>query len=307
MRSLSTNPTPSHAKGLSIGLLGVATLSPDALLIRMITVDGWTLVFWRGFLMGTTLMLAVAVLNRGRFFQTLRGIGRIGVLASALQATGSICFVMSILNTQVANTLIILGALPMFVAIFSTIFLKERASLHTWLAIPVSALGIGITVHDGISLGYWTGDLLALCTACIGSVHLILLRFARGRNMTPSAALGGFFGASVAFFIAPTIALPSMDVPYVATLGCFVIPIAFACFVTAPRYIPAPEFSLVVLLEMVFGPYWVWLGLGERPTNAALLGGAIVLATLVAHSLISLRRVQIQPAAIPSTTLRAGD
>ena len=89
--------------------------------------------------------------------------------------------------------------------------------------------------------------------------------------------------------MAPTLLLPSADIPYVAVLGCLVIPIAFACFVTAPRYIPAPEFSLVVLLEMVLGPYWVWLGLGERPAHSAFLGGAIVLITLVAHSVISLR------------------
>ncbi len=268
-------PTPapaaetSHVKGLAIGLFGVLTLSPDALLIRLLSVSGWTLVFWRGLLMSATLMFAVALTNRGAFVQTVRGIGRIGILAAVLQAAGSICFVMSILNTQVANTLIILGALPMFVAIFSSIFLQERASLHTWLAIPVSALGIVITMHKGFALGQWTGDLLALCTAILGSIHLILLRYARGRNLTPSAALGGLFGASVAFVMAPTVLIPAVDFPYLAVMGCVVIPVAFSCFVTAPRFIPAPEMSLVVLLEMVLGPNWVWLGLGERPADAA--------------------------------------
>ncbi len=256
-------------KGLAIGLFGVLTLSPDALLIRLLSVSGWTLVFWRGLLMSATLMFAVALTNRGAFVQTVRGIGRIGILAAVLQAAGSICFVMSILNTQVANTLIILGALPMFVAIFSSIFLQERASLHTWLAIPVSALGIVITMHKGFALGQWTGDLLALCTAILGSIHLILLRYARGRNLTPSAALGGLFGASVAFVMAPTVLIPAVDFPYLAVMGCVVIPVAFSCFVTAPRFIPAPEMSLVVLLEMVLGPNWVWLGLGERPADAA--------------------------------------
>lgn len=290
MGTTVTETETSHAKGLAIGLLGVMALSPDALLIRLISVGGWTLVFWRGLLMGSTLMLATAVMNRGRFVATVRGIGRTGVIASMFQACGSICFVMSILNTQVANTLIILGALPMFVAVFSAIFLRERPSLHTWLAIPTCAVGIGITVHGGVTLGYWKGDLLALCTAVCGSCHLILLRFARGRNMAPSAALGGLIGASVAFTMAPTIVLPPADIPYVCILGFLVIPVAFTCFVTAPRYIPAPEISLIVLMEMVLGPYWVWLGLGERPTNNALLGGGIVLGTLVVHSVVSLRR-----------------
>ena len=280
----------SHAKGLAIGCFGILVLSPDTLLIRLISVGGWTLVFWRGLLMGITLMLSIAIIKRGDFFRTVRSIGKTGVFASLFQATGSICFVMSILNTQVANTLIILGALPMFVAVFSTVFLKEHAHTHTWLAIPVSALGIGITVHEGVDLGYWKGDLLALCTACCGSAHLILLRFVKGRNMTPSAALGGFFGSAFAFVMAPTIVLPDTDVVYVGLLGCVIIPIAFSCFVTAPRYIPAPELSLVVLMEMILGPYWVWLGIGERPTDSALIGGGIVLATLVAHSVISLRK-----------------
>jgi drug/metabolite transporter (DMT)-like permease len=289
MEATNVQVVPSHAKGLAIGFFGVLTLSPDALLIRLISVDGWTLVFWRGLLMSLTLLLGIALTNRGAFIRTVRGIGRVGVLASCLQAAGSICFVMSILNTQVANTLIILGALPMFVAVFSSVFLKERASRRTWLAIPVTALGIAITVHDGIGLGRWTGDLLALCTAFCGSGHLILLRFAKARNMTPSAALGGFLGASAAFIVAPSIAIPASDIPYVAILGCLIIPIAFACFVTAPRYIPVPEMSLVVLLEMVLGPYWVWLGLGERPAFSAFFGGGIVLATLLVHSFLSLR------------------
>ena len=279
----------SHAKGLTLGVLGVLVLSPDALLIRMISLDGWALIFWRGLLMSSTLMLGVAVTNRGRFLSTVRGIGRGGVFASMFQAVGSICFVMSILNTNVANTLIILGALPMFVAVFSAIFLKERANLYTLLAIPLSAVGIAITVHEGVALGHWKGDALALCTACCGSGHLILLRFAKGRNMTPSAALGGFLGACFAATMAPSLALSAADVPYVLILGCIVIPIAFTCFVTAPRYIPVPEFSLVVLLEMVFGPYWVWLALGERPADSAIIGGGIVLLTLLIHSIFLLR------------------
>jgi drug/metabolite transporter (DMT)-like permease len=287
----------SHAKGLAIGFFGILVLSPDALLIRLISVEAWTLVFWRGLLMGTTLLLAIAAVKRGAFFRTLLGIGKTGVIASVFQATGSICFVMSILSTQVANTLIILGALPMFVAVFSTVFLKEPAHKHTWMAIPVAVLGIAITVHDGVALGHWKGDLLALCTACCGSAHLILLRFAKGRNMTPSAALGGLLGASFGFLMAPTLVLPEGDVLYIAVIGCVVIPVAFACFVTAPRFIPAPEMSLVVLMEMVLGPYWVWLGIGERPSNSALLGGGIVLMTLAVHSLVSLRKERVAPSA----------
>lgn len=279
----------SHGKGLAIGFFGVLVLSPDAFLIRSISVEGWTLVFWRGLLMGTTLLIGIAAVTRSDFFRTVKGIGKTGVIAALLQATGSICFVMSILNTQVANTLIILAALPMFVAVFSTVFLKEHAPTHTWLAIPVSALGIGITVYEGVSLGYWKGDLLALCTACCGSGHLILLRFAKGRNMTPSAALGGLIGAAFASTMAPTLVVPDTDVLYVGLLGCAIIPIAFTCFVTAPRFIPAPEISLIVLLEMVLGPFWVWLGIGERPTDAALVGGGIVLCTLLVHSVVALK------------------
>jgi drug/metabolite transporter (DMT)-like permease len=289
MEAANTQVKPSHAKGLAIGFIGVMVLSPDALLIRLVTVDGWTLVFWRGLLMGSVLLIGVAVTNRGAFVQTLRRIGKTGVVTSMVQAAGSICFVMSILHTQVANTLIILGTLPMFVAVFSSLFLKEQPRMRTLLAIPLSALGIWITVHEGVALGQWTGDLLALCTACLGSFHLILLRFAKNRNMIPSAALGGFFIASSAFIFAPTISVSSNDIAYIAILGCFVIPIAFACFVTAPRYIPAPEICLVVLLEMVFGPYWVWLGIGEQPADSALLGGGIVLVTLLVHSILSLR------------------
>ena len=275
-----------HAKGILLAGAGVIVLSPDSLLIRLIETDTWTLLFWRGLLMAVG--LTVWIWMRRGLWASFQAVGRKGWLAGGIMATGTVCFVLAITHTTVANTLIIIGAGPLFAAIFSRTFLGEPVALRTWVAIAAALGGISVIVSGNLQSGLLIGDLCALANACLLGGHFTVLRSAPKVDMTPSVVLGGLLAAAVVFPLAAPWSVGGNDILFLLLLGLVVLPLSFGLIVLAPRYLPAPEVSLLMLLEMGLGPYWVWLALGERPGMRTVTGGLIVMATLGLHSALGL-------------------
>ncbi len=283
-----------HMKGLAITSAGVLVLSPDALLLRMLSIDSWTTVMWRSLLMSLVLLAAMAIVERGRPWAAFRGVGRWGLLSSILYAANATSFVYSIHNTAVANTLVIIACSPLIAAVFSRIFLGERVAPETWIATTLVAVGIAVVFWDGLGRGTLHGDLAALATAFFLAGNFTILRFRKHINMIPATALGGFWAAlaMLGLGLAAPFSLNEQDVLVMALLGLVVVPLAFGLITIGPRYITAPEVGLLLLLETVLGPLWVWLALNERASDTALMAGGFVVATLLVYFTVRLRRQQ---------------
>lgn len=281
-----------HAKGLAITGFGVLVLSPDALLLRLLSIDPWTTVFWRGLLTFVTLTAALAIIYRGRIREAFQATGRWGLVSSAFYAANITAFVYSINNTAVANTLVIIAAAPLLAAIFSRIFLREPVALETWIATLVVVGGISIVFWDGLGRGTWAGDLAALLTALCLAGNFTVLRHRKDINMVPATALGSLWAALVLGLLgaAAPFEMSVQDAMVIALLGFVIIPIAFGLITIGPRYITAPEVGLLMLLETILGPLWVWLALDELASDMALSGGALVVMTLAVYFTIRLRR-----------------
>jgi drug/metabolite transporter (DMT)-like permease len=279
-----------HLKGLLLAGAGVLVLSPDSLLVRLIGADPWTLLFWRGLLLFAALFLPLCLYRGPRVWDTCRRTGKAGLLAGALLASSTLCFVQALTHTTVANTLIIIGAGPLAAALLGRLFLKEPVATRTWLAIGAALTGIWITVSGDLEGGHALGNLCAGGTALSYASYLVVLRRTRGVDMTPAVALGGLLAAVVSWPLATPLAVTSGDAIYLGLLGLLVLPASFYLISLGPRFLPAPEVNLILQLEIVLGPYWVWLFLGEIPATHALIGGMVVLATLTIHSAIGLRR-----------------
>jgi drug/metabolite transporter (DMT)-like permease len=277
-------------KGVLLTAIGVLVLTPDAVLIRLIQCDPWTLLFWRGLLQCAALMLGYLVVYRRDAVATFSSVGWFGLLVGISYAAGNILFIHSIRTTSVANTLLIISASPLIAAIYSRLFLREKTKWYTWAAAIISLLGVAIIFSGSrISGGGW-GDVLAFVAACCMAGSFVLIRAARLSNMIPAVAISGLVIALAVASFAPTLSVTPRDMAYLLVLGGFIIPIAFALITLGPRYISASEVSLLMLIETVLGPTWVWLVLGEQPSPTTYAGGAVVLGALIAHSVISLRR-----------------
>jgi drug/metabolite transporter (DMT)-like permease len=270
---------------------GIVILSPDALLLRLVgNTDIWTVIFYRTLFMGGALALGLLVHYRRRFIPAFRQIGWLGLVSAALLAASNFGFVGAITHTTVTNTLVILATTPLFSAVFGWLMMGEKVRLRTWLSILAAIAGIVVIFHDSLGMGSWLGDLMALGVAFVWGLNLVVVRMAGRRDMTPSLCVSGFLSAAVSFPLssAPG-AINAHDLIVLAILGCLVLPLAFGLFIRGAHYVPAAEVALLAPIETVLGPIWVWIGVGEVPSIASLVGGAIVLAAIFVNSILALR------------------
>jgi len=276
--------------GIGMALAGVLVLSPDALLIRLVEADRATLLFWRTLLEGVTVLGAMALFYRGGFLASIRGMGGWGIGATLIFALSTILFVMSITLTTAANTLFILATAPLFAALLSRVFLGEAVALRTWIGIVCALLGIGIIFAGGLGGGTLLGDALGLATAISLAGQLTLARRARHVSLVPALGLGMLLVALLSgLTFAEPLNVGARDWLWLGLLGIVVLPLAFGLLTLAPRYITSPEVGLIMQLEAIIGPLWVWLVIAEVPAAATFVGGAIVLATLTVHSILGIR------------------
>ncbi|MBB3064964.1 MULTISPECIES: DMT family transporter [Limibacillus] len=284
------NLQTTHAKGFALTLFGVLILTPDALLIRLIDIDPFSMVVWRGFLMSGTLMTVFIIHRKGRVLAEFRALGRYGLAVALFYAANAFCFILALHLTSVANTLVIISADTLLAALLSIIFLHERVATPTWCAILAGIAGVVIVVGGGLGDGTLLGDFFALMTALLLAGTFVLIRMRPDLNMIPATALGGFLAAMVALPFASPFAVNGTQLGMILVLGMFVLPVAFGLITLGPRSIPAPEVALLLLLETVLGPFWVWWGIGETPPTATFIGGAVILSAVGLHALWRLRK-----------------
>ena len=280
----------SHATGLLLTTVGVVVLSPDSLLIRLVDTDVWTIVFWRGGFMGLTIVIGTFLWSRGGALAQLRSIGRAGLVVAGLFASQFTLFATSITHTSVANTLVIFATAPLFAAVLSRIFLGETVPTRVWLAATVSFGAILYIFFGSIGTGRVDGDLAAAGAALAMAIGLVVMRRNSHVSMVPAWGIGALLAAVVAGWFADSLSITGEDFAVLIPSGVLVLPIAFGLIALGPRRISAPETGLLMLLETTLGPLWVWWFLEERPNAEALIGGAVVIAVLVANSLLGLRQ-----------------
>lgn len=281
----------TYGKGLLITLLGVLVITPDTLLLRLIEADIWTLAFWRGLLSGAAVLLGFAALNGRKAPAQMLAMGLPGIWITVTFAFGTLAFLYSVTQTSIANTLFIASTSPIFAALIARFILREHVSLRTWLTIAATLVGIGIIAYGSIGggIGSIEGDIAALGAAISLAITFSIARANRSASMVPATGLAGLLTGLIGLLVAPDIAIAREDWIWVGLLGLVVAPLGFALLATGPRYLPAPDVSLILLLEAVLGPLLVWWVLAEYPGNMTMIGGVIVLGAMAISNLIAAR------------------
>lgn len=289
MQFITAMDRTSHLKGILMTFAAVLVLSPDALLVRLIHCDVWTLLFWRCLLTSGMQSVFLAARYRHQFLQSFRNIGRVGLMSTGVVTCGCFFFVCSLKQTTAANTLIILAATPVFSSLLSWLFLRERIARHTWIAIFICFGGILLIFSGSLNSGLLLGDLLALGATLMWASNLVILRKGKAVNMIPANLLGNLLVVPITLLAgAQPLAVTTTDMTFLLLLGGIILPISFTMITLMPRYLPAPEVSLILLVETILGPLWVWLALDEVPHAATLLAGLLVVGTLAVHTAMSL-------------------
>lgn len=271
-------------------------ITPDGLLTRLIQTDTWTLAFWRGLLSGVGMLCILLVLYRGQIWHKFRDLGWLGLLLAVMFGVSSTAFIYAFTHTTVANTLVIVNTSPVFAALMTWLFLKEAVPLRTWIVIVVVIGGVCVIAWadwgDGGSL---LGNMAALWVAVSMAASFSIARYMKDKSVVPAVAIGGFVTAVVTLPFAQPLTVPSSSWGFLLILGLFVLPVSFALMYIGPRYVPAPEVSLMMLLEALLGPLWVWLVIGENPGRYTIIGGIIILGALAANSAIPILFTKSDP------------
>ncbi len=276
-------------KGSLMAFVAVMFITPDSLFIRLSNVDTWGLVFYRGIIPFFTVFLGMLLIYKLNFFKILFTSGYHGLLYVGTFSLTNITFVVSIQNTNVANTLVMIATAPMLSAILGALFLKEPPDKKTWISIIITFFAIIYIFFDSLKLGNFFGDILGFITALGLAVGAVTIRSAKTKNLVPAAVVGKLFVAIFALFFIDTFVLMDKDLIIIPLMCILCVAIPFVLVTIAPRFIPAAEVNLFFLLETIIGPIWVWLIIKEQPSIETLYGGAIIITTIAIHSFLKLK------------------
>src|SRR6056300_1764976 len=263
------NNLSDQKKGSLLAFVAVMFITPDSLFIRLSSIDTWSLVFYRGAIPFLTVFLGMLLIYKLNFFKILFTSGHHGLIYIATFSVTNIAFVVSIQNTNVANTLVMIAMAPMLSAILGAIFLKEMPDSKTWTAIGVTFFAAVYIFYDSLQLGNIYGDVLGLVTALGLAIGAVTIRSAKKKNLVPAAVVGKMI---------------------VALLCLMCVAIPFVLVTIAPRFIPAEEVNLFFLLETIIGPFWVWMVIKEQPSIETIQGGVVIIITIAIHSFLKLRK-----------------
>ena len=282
----------AQQKGSLLAFVGVMFITPDSLFIRLASIETWSLLFYRGAIPFITVLLSLLIIYKSNFFKIFLSTGYPGVAYSITFALTNITFIISIQNTNVANTLVMVALAPMLSAILGLIFLKENPERKTWIAIIITTLAAIYIFYDSIQIGNFLGDIFGLITALGLAVGAVIVRSAKNRNLVPSAVVGKLFVAIIAFFFVESFELSNKDLIIVPAMCILCVAIPFVLVTIAPRFITAAEVNLFFLLETILGPIWVWMVIKEQPTLETIQGGLIIILTIAVHSVLAIKKTQ---------------
>ncbi len=291
-------PNNPHARGLAIVAAGVFILSFDALFVRMAQTSAFNVVFWRGLFIFVA--LAAVLVSSGLRRVNFRPYATLATCAG-VSGVGQVLFPLSVTHTETANTVVILTAAPFFAALFSRWFLKERIAPRTWIAIVILMLGIATIFSGSVSTDGRFGDAMALTAAITFGVNMTLLRARPELSRIAVTCCSGLVACLLCLPLAEPGGLPAASMGVLALSGLVQMPAAMVLVSIGTRFLPAPEVSLLLLVEALLAPVWVYLVFTEVPSTATVFGGTMILVTLLVHSWLGLRaqRPRREPPAAP--------
>ena len=257
--------------------------------------------FWRSGFNALSLAIALTLWRGAGMWRDLVRAPRVVWISAVCWSVMYTAFMVALTLTSVANVLITMALGPMVTAMFSWLFLRRRLPARTWLAIAVAAAGIVWMFAGELAQG---GSLLGSLVACAvplaGAINLIVLqsvgeRAGEAPDMLPAVMLGAAISALATLPFALPLQASMHDLGLLALLGTVQLALPCLLMVILSRVLPAPEISLLALLEVIFGVAWAWLWAGEVPQDSVLSGGALVLAALIANEMAALRRAAVNP------------
>ena len=285
-------------KGILIALIGALLITPDTLFMRLSQMDVWTMLFWRGMQMGLVLVFCtLCIQNYRKNFNLI--FSKTGIFIILSQGLGSLTFTYGIVISSVTLILLCIATSPLFAAFFSHYLLKEKVNKSTIYASLFTIVGVTISLldaHNAINApkgNYILGLFCGLFTAAALGLNFVLLRSNPKIPAIGATGFGGLFVGLIGIFFIQQENIFSGNLIAISISGLIILPFSFAALTYATRFTQAANVSLLMLLETILGPVWVWLFIKETPSIQMIFGGTIVILTLIIYFIKPLKQKKV--------------
>ena len=265
-------------------------LSTAGIALRLVEqADGWQILFYRSLALSVTILLILVFQKRSRFFDEFRGLGWNDCLLAVFLGTGFVAYVFALLYNTVANALFIFSCAPFVAGFLGWILLGERVATRTWFAIGVAMAGLAVMVGSELAVSHYLGTLLALWIPIAYAASIIAVRRSKRDNMLVALCLAGLVAGGLSAFFVTDYALTPRDLIISLYLGVFQVGVGFTLVVLGSRYVPAAQVGLLALVEPVLAPIWAWMGVGEVPGLATIVGGTIIFLAIATDGILNIK------------------
>jgi len=280
----------NQKKGSLLAFIAVMFITPDSLFIRLANIDTWGLLFYRGAIPFLVIFIGLILYYKFNLLKVIISMGTAGIFYAISFSLTNITFIISIQNTNVANTLVMIATAPMLSAVLGSFFLKEIPDKKTWIAIVVTFLSAVYIFYDSLKLGNFLGDFYGFITALGLAIGANIIRAVKSKDLVPAAVIGKLLVALFALIYVDDLRLLENDKIIVPLMCIMCVGIPFVLVTIAPRFITAAEVNLFFLLETILGPIWVWFIIKEQPSIETIYGGIIIIFTIAIHSFLKLKK-----------------
>ena len=277
--------------------LGATCLSFGGLIVKSFEgANLWQILFWRQFFFAIIVALYLLINYKKNIFKSFYKSGLPGFFAGFVLSLGFSAYVFSMYNTTIANTNFIITTETIFLAAFGYFFLKEKINLITFISIILGMSGVLLIIGSSLSIQsseQFIGNIVAFAMPISFAVLVVIIRKYPNVDMIPAQFIAGVFAAIIGYFIAGKISISLHDLALAATAGFFQIGFGFILITIGSQTTPSAVVGVLMLTEAVFGPLWAWLFINEIPPSSVLIGGGIIIFSILLQSFYSTKKESI--------------